>query len=79
MSDKKADKSKKKINSRQIVALVGVILLAALYLVTLFAAIFDQDNSGRLFPACLVGTIAIPLLIWIYVWLYGKLHGDPDK
>ncbi len=70
-----ADKQKKKITSRQVVALAGVILLAALYLVTLAVAIFDQDNSGRLFQACLVGTIAIPLLIWVYVWMYGKLRG----
>lgn len=73
MSDKNEDK--KKITSKQVVALAGVILLAALYLVTLAVAIFDQDNSGRLFQACLVGTITIPLLIWVYVWMYGKLRG----
>lgn len=74
MNDKK-DKPAKKITSRQVVALAGVILLAALYLVTLVVAIVDQDNSGRLFQACLVGTVSIPLLIWIYIWMYGKLQG----
>lgn len=81
MSDDRQER--KKITSRQVVALIGVILLVAMYLITLIVAIFDQDNSGRLFQACLVATVAIPLLIWIYIWMYGKLTGkhtiaDPD-
>ncbi len=70
---KKITGDKRKATSRQIVALVGVALLVALYLITLIVAIFDRDTSGRLFQACLVATIAIPLLIWIYIWMYGKL------
>lgn len=73
MSDK--NRKQRKITSKQVVALGGVILLAAMYLITLIVAIFDQDSSGRLFQACLVATIAIPLLIWIYIWMYGKLTG----
>lgn len=73
MSDK--NKNRKKITSKQVVALAGVILLIAMYLITLVVAIFDQDSSGRLFQACLVATVAIPLLIWIYIWMYGKLTG----
>lgn len=73
MSDKK--ENNRKMTSKQVVALVGVILLAAIYLITLIVAIFDQDSSGRLFQACLVATVAIPLLIWIYIWMYGKLSG----
>lgn len=75
MSDKNENNSKKKTSSKQVVAMAGVILLAAMYLITLVVAIFDQDSSGRLFQACLVGTIAIPLLIWVYIWMYGKLQG----
>lgn len=73
MSDKK--KNGRKATSKQVVALVGVILLVAMYLVTLVVAIFDQDSSGRLFQACLVATVAIPLLIWVYIWMYGRLTG----
>lgn len=73
MSDK--NKNRKKVTSKQVVALAGVVLLIAMYLITLIVAIFDQDSSGRLFQACLVATVAIPLLIWIYIWMYGKLTG----
>ncbi len=85
MSEKNRADTKKKMSSRQVVALAGVILLVAMYLITLVVAILNQDSSGRLFQACLVGTIAIPLLIWVYIWMYGKLRGrhtmadlDPD-
>lgn len=85
MSDnqEKNSQHKRKITSKQVVAMIGVILLVAMYLITLIVAIFDQDASGRLFQACLVATIAIPLLIWLYIWMYGKLTGkhtmaDPD-
>lgn len=60
---------------KRIAALLGVILLGALYLITLIAAIFDKSSSGRWFLLCLVGTVAIPLLIWIYTWMYGVLTG----
>lgn len=74
----------KKITSRQIVAMAGVILLALLYVVTLVVAIVDSSASGRLLWMCLFATIAIPILIWVYIWMYGKLTGrktmtDPDS
>lgn len=74
---------KKKRTPKQIAALLGVILLAALYVVTLIVAIFSPGESGKLFQACLVATIAVPFLLWIYIWMYGKLSGkhtmaDPD-
>lgn len=73
----------RKITSRQIVAMTGVILLVLLYVVTLAVSIVDSSASGRLMWMCLFATIAVPILIWIYVWMYGKLTGkktmsDPD-
>ena len=60
-------------------ALLGIILLVLLYLVTLVCAIFDFDGSMRLFKACLFATIAVPILIWIYVYLFGKLNNKKTK
>lgn len=67
------NKPPKKTTSKQIVAIIGVVLLAAMYVITLIAAIFDNPNSMLLFRACLIGTFTIPLLIWVYIWMYGKL------
>lgn len=65
----------KKITSKQVVALGGVILLVLMYLVTLVVAIVDNSESGKWFMSCIFATIAVPLLIWIYTWMYGKLTG----
>ena len=60
---------------QRIAAIIGIVLLVLLYIVTLIAAIFNFDGSGRLFQACLFATIGVPLLLWIYIWLYGKVKG----
>ncbi len=69
------DKTKKKITSKQVVAIIGILLLVLMYLATLIAAIADSSASGRLFWICLYATVAIPLLVWVYTWMYGKLTG----
>lgn len=73
MNNKKKEPTKKKITSKQVVAMGGIILLVLLYLVTLIVAFVDNSASGKLFALCLFASIAIPFLIWIYVWMYGKL------
>lgn len=65
----------KKVTSRQIVAIIGIVLLVLMYLITLIAALFDNSASGKLFIMSLFATMVIPILIWIYTWMYGKLTG----
>lgn len=81
MSEKQTNKHK--WTSKRIIALLGVVLLVALYIVTLLVAILAPDKSGNMLKCCFLATIAIPTLIWIYIWMYGKLSGkhtiaDPD-
>ena len=59
--------------SKRIAALVCVFLLVALYITTLLVAIFDRSSSGRWFLLCVIATIFIPILCWIYFWLYGVI------
>ena len=70
--DKNTQNKKTKMTSKQIFAIIGIILLVLLYVVTLFAAIFDSSASHALFATCLLATVAIPLLIWIYTWMFGR-------
>jgi len=65
----------KKRSVKQIAALIAVILLVAMYVVTLVVAIFDKSASGKLFLFCVVCTVAVPLLAWIFIWLYGRYSG----
>ena len=72
---------------QRIAAMIGIIALFGLAITTLVVAIVDK--TGRLFQSFLMLTIAAPILIWIYIWLYGKyarshtiasfdLMGQPD-
>lgn len=66
-------KEKKSGRSRQIAAIIGIVLLAAMYIMTLVFALCRFPGADRLFMASLFATILVPILIWIYVWLYGLL------
>lgn len=65
----------KQVTSKQVLAIVGVLLLVLLYIVTLVVAVFDNSESGRWFMICIFATVAVPILLWIYTWMYGKLTG----
>jgi len=67
--------TKKKITSKQIVAIIGIVLLLLLYVITLVMAFIDTSDSGKWFGLSLIATIIVPILIWIYTWLYGKMTG----
>lgn len=64
-----------KMTSKRVLALIGVGLLLALYLVTLGVAVLGGEGTGRLLILCLAATVLVPVLIWIYTWVYGKFTG----
>jgi hypothetical protein len=64
---------------KQIAAIICVILLVLLYVATLVVALLDFPGSDRMFAACLMATIGLPILLWIYIWLYGKVKENMDK
>lgn len=55
---------------KQVLAIIGVILLVALYLTTLVFAITDNSGTMDLFFASIVATILIPVLLWAYTFIY---------
>jgi len=73
-SAKKAG-GRKKITPRRIAAMAGVIFLGLLYIVTLIVALIGHSASGRLLWSCIFATVAVPILIWVYIWLYEKITG----
>ncbi len=60
---------------KRICALLVVILLVMMYLVTLFVAVIWPGNSAKLFAMCLLVTVIVPIVAYIYLWLYGTLTG----
>lgn len=64
-----------KSKSKQIAAILCIILLVLLYVATLVVSLLDFPGSDKLFGACIVATIGLPILLWIYIWLFGKVTG----
>ncbi len=58
---------------KQIAAILCIVLLVLLYIATLVVSLLDFPGSDRLFAACLVATVGLPILLWIYIWLFGKI------
>lgn len=61
------------MKKKQIAAWICILLLISLYVTTFIVALLDFPGQGALFQACLIATIGLPILLWIYIWLYGKL------
>ncbi|MCI5855916.1 MAG: hypothetical protein MR016_00915 [Agathobacter sp.] len=64
---------------KQILALVGVILLLCLYGATLILAITDNSGTMNAFFASVVATVIVPVLLWAYLFIYRLVRGDQDK
>lgn len=73
--------SKKKYpwTAKRAAAWIGIALLAALYALTLIFAVFDFKGADRLFRISLGFTIAVPLMLWLILWMIGYLkHRSTD-
>lgn len=68
---------------KQILAILGVVLLLGLYVITLIMAVTDNTSTLSMLEASVVSTILIPILMWAYSFIYRllkKYYGsDKDK
>lgn len=64
---------------RQIAALIGIILLVAMYIVTLFAAIFDNPHTFTILKASIACTIIIPVVLWVMKIFLGIAKPDNSE
>ena len=65
---------RKKKNPKRIVAIVCLALILLSYLASFAVSLSDSSKSGELFQACLIATVFLPILCWIYIWLYGQVR-----
>lgn len=71
--------SQPKKTPKRIAALICVILLLSLYIFTFIVALLDFPGSDRLFAACLIATIGVPILLWIYLAIYRRMKTDAGQ
>ena len=64
-------KKKSKKNPRQIAALIGIALLILLYVGLLIQALTFGPDAGQIFMSALTGTVTIPIVVWLFIWVYG--------
>ena len=65
--------------ARQIIALIGVILLILLYVSTLVLAIVDKSSSMKLFQTSVIATIIVPVLIWTVTFFMKRNRDDVEE
>lgn len=62
-----------KKSTKRTAAIIGIIVLLSVYLITFVLAFLDFPGSDRLFCIGIGATILVPILVWFYIWVYGKL------
>lgn len=65
--------------TRQILAMIGVIVLVVLYALTLITAIFDSTKTMGYFKVSVAMTILVPVLLYAYTLLYRLLKKNKDE
>lgn len=66
------------MNKKRIFAMIGVILLAAMYLTTLILAFCDFPGSDRLLTGFVLLDVAAPIFLWIMLYIY-KRFSDKEE
>ena len=70
---------KREQRSRQVkrwMADIGLVIMAALYLITLVLSFLRVPGSERWLMAALASTVIIPTLILVCLWIYRLLNPD---
>ena len=64
---------------KRILALAGVVLILLMYGCTMFFAIFDNSETMSMFKASLVTTILVPILLWVYTFIFKLVSKKDDS
>ena len=63
---------------KQILAIIGIVVLVGLYVSTIVCALSSSNNFMNLLLASVYATVIIPVLIWAYSFIYKLLKKDQD-
>lgn len=64
---------------KRIMAMAGIILLIALYVIAFVLAFTAHDEqSFRAFIVAIIATIVVPVLIWAYSFIYKLLKNRSE-
>ena len=66
-------------NVKRILALIGVILLIALYVSTLVLAFIGNDTALTWLKISIFATVVVPVMLWAYSFIYRLLKNNYGK
>lgn len=58
------------------VAIIGIILLLAMFIATLVVAFMDFENKDRVFMALVFSDIVVPVFLYFFLWITKKTRAD---
>lgn len=58
---------------KQILAILGILLILGLNVLLIFSAGTTTENDTRFFNAAMVAVVLVPVLLWIYLYIYRLL------
>ena len=63
-----------KNKAKQIAAITAIVLIVAMYIVTLILGITNNENTQQWFMAAIIATIVLPVMAYVYIWIYKKVQ-----
>ncbi|WP_051545485.1 HAD family hydrolase [Butyrivibrio sp. MC2021] len=60
---------------KRVLALCGIVLLVGMYIALLLLAVLGSPATYNMFLGCVAATVAIPIMLWITIWVVGALTG----
>ena len=63
---------------KRIAAIIGLVLIASMYLISFLSALFATEYSYGLFMASIFSTIVIPIMIYLFIVVYKMVHKKDD-
>ena len=65
---------------KRILAIAGIVLLVALYVLTfIFALLINNKAYEGFFKASVYMTFVVPVMLYVYMMFYKLLHKDDNK
>jgi len=66
------------MNLKRILALLGIVLLAGIYLISLVFAFIDHPMKQSFMQASLYATVVVPVLIYAFLFIAKLLRRDEE-
>ena len=64
---------------KQILAIIGLVIIAGLYITTLVLALTGSESTKSLFLVSIVCTIVVPLIMYIFTWAFKLAKGNTEN